>query len=119
MMRWLPVLALLAACEEAPPQPAAGLVLADAETGRRIARDRGCAACHSLPGIARPHGRTGPALEDFAYRGYIAGTLPNTPRNLVRWLRDPPAVAPQTAMPDLGLTVEEATQIAAFLLTPR
>jgi cytochrome c1 len=41
--------------------------------------------------------------------------LPNTPDNLVRWLRDPQAVSPQTIMPDLGLGEPQARDIAAYL----
>ncbi len=34
-----------------------------------------------------------------------------------RWLRDPAAFKPGTAMPDLGLGAQEARDIAAFLYT--
>jgi cytochrome c2 len=64
-------------------------------------------------------GRVGPSLAGFAGRGYIAGVLPNTPDNLVWWLRDPPEVVPRTAMPDLGLGQAEARHVAAFLATLR
>jgi cytochrome c1 len=45
----------------------------------------------------------------------IAGELPNTPENLVRWLRNPPGVEPGTAMPNLGLSQTQAQDIAAYL----
>jgi cytochrome c1 len=43
--------------------------------------------------------------------------LPNTPENLVRWLRDPQKLNPRTAMPDLGVTERDAQDIAAYLYT--
>jgi cytochrome c len=49
----------------------------------------------------------------------IAGELPNSPDNLVRWIKDPKAVEPGTAMPDLGLTDDEARDVAAYLYTLR
>ena len=53
----------------------------------------------------------------MAKRAVIAGVLPNTPENLVRWLRAPQEVSPHNAMPDLGLTERDARDIAAFLRT--
>ena len=35
---------------------------------------------------------------------------------MVRWLMDPPAVNPRTAMPDTGLRQADAEAIAAYLL---
>jgi cytochrome c1 len=59
----------------------------------------------------------GPPLTDFSHRGFIAGQLPNTGPNLIRWLLDPQAVEPGTDMPDLNLTETEARDIAAYLFT--
>jgi len=47
----------------------------------------------------------------------IAGELPNVPDNLVRWIMNPPAIEPGTAMPDLGLSKQQARDIAAYLYT--
>ena len=55
----------------------------------------------------------------FARRAYIAGQLPNQPENLIRWLVDPQAIEPGTAMPDLDVTPELARDIAAYLYTLR
>ena len=63
------------------------------------------------------HGRVAPSLDDFAHRAVIAGILPNTPANLTRWLLDPPRISPRTAMPELGLTDQEARDVAAYLYT--
>jgi cytochrome c1 len=46
---------------------------------------------------------------------YIAGMLPNVPGNLVRWVRDPKSVNEKTAMPNLGVTTQDAADIGAYL----
>jgi cytochrome c1 len=107
---------LLAACEEAPP---AQLRVADgsAARGRVLAGDRGCGACHVIPGVAGAVSWAGPPLSEWARRGWLAGRYPNTPEQLVAWLRDPQALSPGSAMPDLGLNAAEARDIAAYLMT--
>jgi cytochrome c1 len=49
----------------------------------------------------------------------IAGELPNSPDNLARWIQNPKSVEPGTAMPDLGLTTDQAQDVAAYLYTLR
>lgn len=71
-----------------------------------------------MPGVSAPPSRIGPKLDNMARQGYVAGLLPNTPDNLVRWLMDPPAINPRTAMPNTGLQRAQAEDIAAFLLGP-
>ncbi|CAP43555.1 c-type cytochrome [Bordetella petrii] len=115
-------LALLTGCgEPAEPlaAPARGDALpgADAGRGRERIAEYGCVSCHAIPGVRGPGARVGPPLRHLASRAYLAGVLPNTPANLVRWLRDPPAIAPRTAMPDMGLSEADARDIAAYLLT--
>jgi cytochrome c1 len=51
----------------------------------------------------------------MASRGFIAGVLPNSPENMVRWLRQPQSVDPRSAMPDLGVSERDARDIAAYL----
>lgn len=84
--------------------------------GREQVRATGCAGCHIIPGVDRG-GRVGPPLEGFADRAYIAGTLANTPENLVAWLQDPQGVQPGSGMPDVGLDEQQARDIAAYLRT--
>ena len=91
---------------------------ADAAQGAAAIQRYGCGACHRIPGIPGAHGIVGPSLAKMAERGYVSGILANTPENLIRWLLDPPAVDPATAMPNLGLTESEARNIAAYLQTP-
>ena len=49
----------------------------------------------------------------------IAGVLPNTPANLVRWIQEPQAVTRATPMPNMGLTDQQSRDIAAYLYTLR
>lgn len=94
-------------------------VRGNAEQGRQLARSYGCGACHIIPGVQNARGLVGPPLSFFAERTMIAGELPNTPENLVRWLRNPPAIEPGTAMPNLGLSENQAWDITAYLYTLR
>jgi cytochrome c2 len=87
------------------------------DLGRTKIVSIGCAACHTIPGIKQANATVGPPLTKFAYRSYVAGVARNSPDNLVRWLMDPPSVLPSTAMPNLGLTNEDARDIAAYLYT--
>jgi mono/diheme cytochrome c family protein len=87
--------------------------------GHDIIRDSGCAACHTVPGVREARGVLGPPLTSFGRRGYIAGRLPNRPTNLVRWIYDPPDVDPETVMPRIGLSRQQATDVAAYLYTLR
>jgi len=59
----------------------------------------------------------GPPLTHFAERSFIAGQLANTEENLARWIRDPQAVEPGTAMPNLDVSSEDAQNIAAYITT--
>jgi mono/diheme cytochrome c family protein len=77
----------------------------------------GCAACHAIPGIRFPKGNVGPPLAGMAGRSLIAGHLPNKPGVLVAFLKDPPTLAPQTGMPNVGLSIAQARDIAAYLYT--
>ena len=75
----------------------------------------GCGSCHMIPGVDGADGRVGPNLAGMGNRWSIAGHLPNTPANLVRWIMHPQEVAPGTLMPDLGVPERQARDIAAYL----
>ena len=98
---------------------AASVYNADASHGNTLIKTSGCGACHTVPGVTGATGSVGPSLQGFADRSYVAGVLPNEPGGVVRWLVNPTAHSPQTAMPDLGLTEEDARDIAAYLYTLR
>ena len=72
-----------------------------------------------IPGIHDARGLVAPPLMYFAERTFIAGEVPNTPDNLVRWIRSPQSIESGTAMPALGLTDEQARDVAAYLYTLR
>jgi len=113
----------LVACSDAKPpltQDASAarlLTQADPDRGRRLIAEKGCIACHTVPQVRAPVSTVGPPLNDMRRRAYLSGLLPNTPVNLVQWLLDPPAVNPRTAMPNTGLSVAQAEDIAAFLIS--
>ncbi len=91
----------------------------DPARGRALLRPHGCTGCHSIPGVRGANGRAGPALQGFAGRLYIGGVAENSAANLIRWLEDPPSLAPHTAMPRTGLSPQEARDVAALLYTLR
>ena len=85
--------------------------------GRDLMTEYGCHTCHTIPGVRAANGAVAPPLDFFSRRSFIAGELPNTFDNLVLWLRNPVQVEPGTAMPVLGITEEQARDIAAYLYT--
>lgn len=89
------------------------------EHGKQLMLGYGCGACHMVPGVHGARGLVGPPLFYFGDRTMIAGELPNTPQNLTHWIQHPKSVEPKTAMPDLGLTEDQAYDIAAYLYTLR
>ena len=87
--------------------------------GRDAIRRYGCGSCHTVPGLREARSLVGPPLVGIAERSYIAGVLPNTPENMVRWIVSPPAVDSLTAMPDMGVTTAEARDITSYLYSRR
>lgn len=109
------LLSPLAGCGEEPAElRVAG---GDPGRGRHVILDYGCGSCHVIPGVRGAVAWVGPPLNHWARRGYVAGHMPNAPENLVAWLRDPQAISPGSAMPNLGLTDAEARDAAAYLYT--
>jgi mono/diheme cytochrome c family protein len=97
--------------------PARGALTSEVEEGKRVMQQHACATCHNIPGITGATKTVGPPLGGMARRSYIAGVLPNSRENMIAWLVSPPKTKPQTAMPDLGLSEEDARQVAAYLET--
>lgn len=79
----------------------------------------GCHTCHVIPGVRNANSLAGPPLTAWAERSYIAGKLANEPVHLIEWLRFPQQIEPGTAMPDMGVTAEDARHMAAYLYTLR
>jgi len=98
-----------------PIDPETSFIEGDAAAGRQSIQRYGCGGCHVIPGIATATGRVGPKLEDIRRQMFIAGVLPNTPDNMIRWIKNPDHYAENTAMPDLDVTHQDAQDIAAYL----
>ena len=96
---------------------------AEAMTGGSVARGKllfanyGCGGCHTATGLPQAHGSVGPPLDGVGARGIIAGKLENKPDNLEQWIENPQKITPGTAMPNLGVTPNDARDLAAFLYT--
>jgi len=86
---------------------------------RQSLADFGCGSCHEIRGVTGAHGKVGPPLTGVADRSIIAGELANTPENMVRWIRDPVAIEPNTAMPNLHVIEPTARDMVAYLYTLR
>lgn len=90
-----------------------------ADLGKKAIEQYGCGRCHTIPGVKNASALVGPPLIHWSKRSFIAGELANTPDNLIRWIQDPKAVEPGTDMPVLGVTPDDARNIAAYLMTIR
>ena len=97
--------------EVAPGSPAA--------EGQQLIASKPCVGCHTIPGVPGATGTVGPNLGGVASRPKIAGGAVNNngPDDLKAWIMNPPALKPGTAMPNLGLSDDEATKIVAYLET--
>lgn len=107
----------LAACgpRDAPPPVAGG----DPQRGKEAIGAYGCAACHRIPGVRGARGIVGPPLAGFGSRTYIAGSIPNRPDGLTRWIMDAPSLRPDTAMPNMRVPLSDAKDVAAYLYSLR
>jgi cytochrome c1 len=86
--------------------------------GRRLIASYGCGSCHTIPGVPGANSKAGPPLKCFYQRTYIAGRLSNTKENLMQWIQHPQQIDPGNAMPDLGVSEQEASDIADYLYDP-
>lgn len=108
---------LLAACSadvNGQPEPRSSSE-SRIESGRQLIASYGCGSCHFITGVPGADSRAAPPLDRFYERTYIAGRLSNTEENLIQWIQNPQEIDPGNAMPDLGVTEEEARDIAAYL----
>jgi cytochrome c len=109
---------LLSGCSSVQSQAGPRVTDGHPQRGRVLVGWYGCASCHEIPD-APVTGRVGPPLRGIAGRSYLAGRLPNTPENMLRWIRHPEQVDELTVMPDTNVTAQDARDIAAFLYTLR
>lgn len=113
------LVAVAGACSHGEADAAALTQGGNADRGKELIRSYGCGSCHAIPRVEGARSIVGPNLEGIATRAYIAGVLPNTPDNMIRWIMDPPSVDNKTAMPNLHIGATQARDIAAYLYTLR
>ncbi|TCP34622.1 cytochrome c oxidase subunit II [Sphingomonas sp. BK235] len=91
-----------------------------ASTGARLFDAHGCGGCHAVRGTGAA-GAIGPDLTHLGARASMAaGIQPLTTANLVRFIRDAPAVKPGARMPAYPqMSAADATAIARWLETNR
>ena len=108
---------IMTACNRETERAAAAMTGGNPQRGKAAVSRYGCATCHTIPGINGADALVGPPLSQMGSRSYIAGVLPNTPDNMIRWIENPPGVDRLTAMPNLGVTDSDARDIAGYLYT--
>ena len=76
-----------------------------------------CGSCHAVRGTDAA-GSLGPDLSHLMQRQTIAaGSLPNDPQDLDRWIADPQGVKPGALMPKPELSANERASIISYLKT--
>lgn len=110
-------LVLTSCSNQEQERAAAAMTGGSPQRGKTAISKYGCATCHTIPGVHGADALVGPPLTQMGSRSYIAGVLPNTPDNMIRWIQNPPQVDQLTAMPNLGVTEQDARDIAGYLYT--
>lgn len=83
--------------------------------GQELVKIHGCVACHSVSGVASVNDGYGPSFDDFPAQRLIGGSVENEPDTLIQFLISPQTVIPDTAMPTVGISEEDARDIATWL----
>ncbi len=110
--------------QSTPDPPVVGRFNPDAspEKGKEIFERVGCLGCHAMRAVYAEKGPRTFAVGKLIGRDF-APDLSNVamkikdPEWIFRWLKNPKAIRPHTPMPSLRLTDEEASALAAFLMT--
>lgn len=90
---------------------------ASAPPGAETFVENGCGACHTVRGVSE-QGSIAPDLTHVGSRRTIAaGTLPNTPDSLRRWIETPSAIKPDARMPAYHLVADEDLDSLVGFLT--
>ncbi|MEY2115810.1 MULTISPECIES: c-type cytochrome [Rhodanobacter] len=82
----------------------AGVLAGQEQPGARLFQSKGCSGCHTIGGQG---GHVGPILDNVGDR--------LSAEWIYKWLKDPPAVKPDTNMPNLHLTDDERAQLTFYL----
>jgi cytochrome c oxidase subunit 2 len=86
-----------------------------AQHGRQTFTNGTCANCHAIRGTSAS-GDVGPDLTHVATRTTLASlAIPNTSRDLGRWIEDSQSIKPGNQMPDLRLPASELRALVAYL----
>ena len=88
----------------------------DPARGRQALRSYGCYSCHTIAGVPGAHGTIGPVLDRMSRRASSAGR-PADLSARIQWIRDPQGIGGPTLMPNMGVSEQDARDIAAYLYT--
>ncbi|MFP5377045.1 MAG: cytochrome c oxidase subunit II [Acidimicrobiia bacterium] len=95
--------------------PAAAPASEVARRGQAVFSAGGCGTCHTVRGTPAA-GQGGPDLTHLASRRTLAAaTVPNTPEDLARWVRDPHEVKRGVVMPPARLDEGELAALLSYL----
>ncbi len=85
--------------------------------GEQVFLGSACVYCHTVKGT-NASGKIGPDLTHLMSRDTLAaGTLPNTPGNLLGWIENPQVIKPGNKMPPTSLTGPDLQALLAYLQT--
>jgi cbb3-type cytochrome oxidase cytochrome c subunit len=90
--------------------------------GRELMAQKACAGCHAFSGVPTfDSGEAAPAESELSRSAALAPDLRFTRERfrrdeLLGWLLDPKGIKPDTRMPNFDLSVDEARDIAAYIL---
>jgi cytochrome c oxidase subunit 2 len=97
---------------QSPAEPGSAQIIAG-----QSAFDVHCGSCHAVRGTDAA-GALGPDLSHLMTRRTLAaGTLPNDPIDLMRWVADPQALKPGSLMPRPELSSSELADVRAYMDT--
>jgi cytochrome c oxidase subunit II len=95
--------------------PAAEPATEPQQRGRTVFMAGTCPQCHSIRGTLAGAG-FGPDLTHVGSRATLAaGTLPNTPQNLTRWIRNPQDIKPGSKMPPQDLSDSDLSALVEYM----
>ena len=87
------------------------------ERGKALLGQYQCGSCHTIPEVPISRGPVAQPLDAWSQRSYIAGRVPNRPDTLAQWIMAPQSLVPGTAMPSMGVSVDDAQAMAAYLFS--
>ena len=102
--------------QQAKPHSSISIASPSVAAGQKLFEER-CAGCHTVRG-SLAEGVQAPDLTHLDSRRLIAaGMLPNTAANQLDWITHAQQIKPESMMPSMVLSRDEATDLSAFLAT--